>query len=230
MRIPSLFASLFALLLPEPVPGQESAGLSASAGWTSRYVSEGRNNLADGGMVEFQGEATHGRAALIVWYAHADTDDYNELNVSVGYGLEAGPVAVGLSATRLEFFKADESDNEFAVSLEGSLPRGVQLFGEGVYSTEARGAFLVFGARRPFALLDGHVDVAPYVLEGLDFDYASPLHNGPNHFEAGVEASAPLAGTVTLNLLVLHSWAQKDVSREGLGNQFTASIGLQTSF
>ena len=215
--------------LSRPASADQPA-FSVTGLWESKYISEGRDNLEDGGLFSVEGSAELQGATLGVWFATGDRESYEELNVSIEYGFAAGPVDAYIGYTRLEFLEDDESDNEIGA---GIAVDGIPWVIPGLdytYSTEAEGGFLEISLRSEIALLEDRLTLEPYLLEGFDFGYASEEHDGANHLQVGVDIALTLTDQVNLLGSVAHSWAHKDVENEDLGDEFWGAVGVSADF
>jgi len=215
-------------------PTENSVHYAVDLGWASKYVSEGRDNLEDGGLGSVEAVAGHRGFEAGIWYALADTVAYDELNLFIQYGVELEFVELYAGYTRLEFLKDDTYDNEFYVGMELiCIPRLVPAL-EYVHSTEAQGGdgggFVEFSLSVPIELLDGELVLEPYVLEGFDFGYASDNYDGFNNFQFGVVACYALLDGVTLKTSVNHSIANQDVRKDGDGDLTWVTVGLGVEF
>jgi len=209
-------------------PSRPAFGITGAR--ESKYVSEGRNNLDDGGVYSLEGVAEWRELTAGAWFATGDSTSYEELNLFLNYGLELGPVYAFVGITRLEFLEDDASDNEISVGMEVG---GSTYFTPALdyrYSTEADGGFMELSISSEIALLDGRLTLEPYIAEGFDFGYASQKHDGPNNFQAGVDFAYELADLFSIVGSVAHSRAHADVKNEGLGNVSWASIGVAAGF
>lgn len=164
----------------------------------SRYVSEGRGNLEEGSLVSLEAVTKRGALAFGVWLATGDVGNYDEYNLFLEYGVELGGTEAYVSYTRLEYPEGDEGDNEiglgFTFNQFSKFVAGVDY----VYSTEARGGFVELNLSTSVSLLEGRLTVEPYILEGLDFGYATGEHNGANNFQLGVGISYALTDRLSL--------------------------------
>ena len=124
----------------------------ASAKWESKYVTEGRDNLGDGGIITFEGAAEWEGLTAGAWLAVGDSESYQELDLYIEYGFATGPIEAYVGYTRLEFLQDDEGDNEvgFGFSVVG-LPHvtpGLDYY----HSTGADGGFLEISIRGTIGL------------------------------------------------------------------------------
>lgn len=203
-----------------------------SGAWDSAYVTEGRDNLDEGGLVSAAVDVAWDRVALFGWAARGDHTDYEEYNVGLSYALDLGSVSAEVMYTRFEYRGADDApgDNEFSLRCSASLAGLVQLECTGRYATEAAGAFLEWIVRRDCDVGSSGVTITPYALAGVDLGYASNEFDGLNHVEAGIALSYPLGERMAVTLRCARSWAQRDVRREGLGNLTWGGASLAASF
>jgi hypothetical protein len=198
--------------------------------WESKYVSEGRNNLDDGGLFSIEGVMEWKGLLGGVWFAGGDDENYKEVNVFLEYDLEMGPLDFSLGYARLESIEDHQEDNEFAAGVAlKHIPYIIPSI-DYVYSTEADGGFLEVTLQSEIAFFDERLIVEPYILQAFDFGFATESHDGRNNFQMGVGASLGLTDRFDLVGSASHSWAQTDVENEGLGDLSWGSIGLAATF
>lgn len=196
----------------------------------SKYVSEGREQLVDSCLLSVESIAVWQGATLGVWYATGESEAYDELNIFFEYGFKFGALDTRLGYTRLEFPEDNEHDNEWNVGISVTnlswLTPGIDY----THSTGAGGGFLEVSLRSKFSPVRERLTLEFYVLEGFDFGYASDDHDGSNNVQVGIKFDTVLTGRLHLVGSLAHSWALKDVEREGLGDQTWMSIGLSFGF
>lgn len=219
--------SINPLLGSDPDTGWE---MNAAILWESRYVAEGRSELEDGGIFSAELVAARSGFELGLWTAAGHRDNYRELNLTGGYGSTWQGVDWGVGYTHLEFGPDSADDDELSGSMVTGLPGGFDLRVGAVYSFEADGTFLQLALSYPFDLFAGHLQLEPYLLEGLDFGYRTAGHDGLNHMELGIEGNLMINDRLSLIGYIRHSFAQTDVKREGLGDVSWAGVGLSLSF
>lgn len=227
----ALLLGLSLLTIP-PGAAQDARGVcwNLSALWESKYVSEGRNNLDDGGMVSYEVCAEWSSFNLGVWYALGDSENYQELNLYAGYTFELGPFEGCVSYTRLEFPEDDAHDNELGLGWAWFILDQISIGADYYYSTEADGGFLEWSLRGALDLFEGRLAMEPYILEGFDFGYASDEYDGPNHLQVGLDVSFALTDAIELTGYLAHSWAHEDVKRAGLGDLTWGGFGISAQF
>jgi hypothetical protein len=225
--------SISGLMAPGPIAYAESQSDIAyeiATVWESKYVSEGRNNLADGGISTIAVDAEWQGLSVGVWYAVAQSESYDEFQVSIEYQMEFGPLETYAGYTRLEFLDDDETDNEFTAGLAFNNLINVVPAVDYTYSDEAAGGFLVISLRSEITLAQPRLVLEPYILEAIDFGYASPMHDGPNNFQLGVDFTMTLSDRISLVGSLAHSWARKDVENENLGDESWVTVGFIAEF
>ena len=231
-------ALMLALAVACPVAsfGQEAAEgapkptFFIASTWESAYVTEGRDNLAEGGILTIDGSVAYEGFTAGVWFALGDRESYRELDLYVACGSALGPVDYSASLTHLRFPKSDESDTEIGGGLSFAGLDHVTPGIDGRYSTGGKGGFIELSLRGEVPVLQGRLTLKPYVLEGLDFGYASDAHDGPNHLQLGLEFDLPAGKGITVSGSLSRSWAQEDVDRDGLGGLTWGTLGLSAEF
>ncbi|GAC13857.1 hypothetical protein GLIP_1216 [Aliiglaciecola lipolytica E3] len=156
-------------------------------GYDSKYVTEGRNNLVEGGIVWVSVNHQLDTSWLIgAAYGEASNDavDYDELNVSIAFSRQVGDLWYSLNYTRLEFYADNQSDNELGVFASWEGFEHVILTFEVVYSSQADGSFLQLGVTNGYKL-SRDLMLSPYAKIAFDFGYASERSEGHNHYALG---------------------------------------------
>ncbi|QHJ13263.1 hypothetical protein FX988_03524 [Paraglaciecola mesophila] len=197
-----------------------SAGASPSTeidiGYDSRYVTEGRNNLPNGGIIwstitkeiseQFilsgaYGLASHKRA------------NYDELNLAVIYQGNMSAMEYSLSVTHLAFLKDAQFDNELALSVQWvEMPLLIPNV-DVIYSTQAKGYFVEFGLSAPINF-HSSVSVTPYLKLALDYGYAAN-HAGYNHVTFGVNLELLISYALRVKLIAEHTAGGNIIALQG---------------
>lgn len=221
---------LFVLSALSLVATDEGIEWSVATLWESRYVAEGRDELDEGGIVSTEVVAAWRGFEFGVWGALGDSKHYQQLDLTAAYGDEWLALAWLAGYTHLEFEPGSEDDDELFLELETSLPLELVVGVAGVYSFEAEGSFLEFGLSRTFSVFDERVSLSPYALYAFDFGYRTDAHDGPNHFQVGIECECAITERLALFAYAAHSFAEKDIEREGLDDVSWVGLGLSASF
>ena len=204
--------------------------LSSSVLWESKYLTEGRDNLEEGGILSVESSFEMYGVSFTAWYANGYTANYHELDFTVEYWHEVDEFELYGGYTRIEYFSEDKSDNE--IILGGAYNKFYWLIPcvDFVYSTAANGSFLELSLRSEFYLLKDRLIISPYLSEGIDFGYASEEYDGLNNFQLGLETSYSLKRNVMLLASIEHSFAGEDVRLERLGNISCFCLGVYYEF
>ncbi|MFC2092336.1 hypothetical protein ACFLSV_00410 [Bacteroidota bacterium] len=196
----------------------------------SNYLTEGRDNLDNGGILSIESSFEIYGVTLTAWYANRYSENYHELDLSVEYGQIIDMFDFYAGYSRMEYISENESDNEIisggAYNMLHWLIPGVDF----VYSTAANGSFLELSLRSEFYLLKDRLIISPYLSEGIDFGYASEEYDGLNNFQLGLETSYSLKRNVMLLASIEHSFAGEDVQLERLGNISCFCLGVYYEF
>jgi outer membrane usher protein FimD/PapC len=140
-----------------------SSSTEFDVGYDSRYISEGRNNLPEDGIVwaslshDLDDNLTVGSAYGV---ATKKSANYDELNLSISYQNSINELTYSFSYTRLEFFDDGESDNEFGLDMSWEKFDEFTPFAYLVYSTEAGGSFASVGVESNYELSE-IVNISP---------------------------------------------------------------------
>lgn len=122
----------------------------ANALWESRYVTEGRDNLAGDNLVSVSSEFAIGEASFIPWYAYSPGADYSELNLNFVYGvlpIEDVAVYVGYNHIRARQSGERANDSEVSIALVHKLVKHIGVAADIYHSFEAGGSFMQASAK-----------------------------------------------------------------------------------
>lgn len=205
-------------------------GYAADAAWHNKYVSEGRDNLASGGITFISAAATNGDLSLSLVYGAAESERYDELNAGIGYHRNFGEIEADLTYTRLQFPDDGEHDNEASLALSMPLYEMVISNVSYVYSTEAEGGFLTLALVIEKSLWQDRSILSLALSESVDFGYASEAYNGPNNFDVSVSIETQVSDNFSVAASLNHSYAQADVKRSSLGDISWGSIAVMVNF
>lgn len=173
----------------------QASGFTIMTTWDGKYISEGRNNLAEGGLgsmlLEWNDHFDVGQIVLSSWIAESTQTDYSELNLGAAFVVPFEIWDMTLGYTFLNFDDDDSTDNELSAEFGTSVSDSVDLAAAFIYSTEAGGTFVELIAsteitRNVFTL-------TPYILLGLNAGYVADEHDGLNNLQMGLEISTELS-------------------------------------
>ena len=214
-------------------PESQASGVTweVQSRWESKYVSEGRDNLGEGGIFSTEAAAVFRSMRAGIWYGYGDRASYDELQLSLEYAGNVRGASARAGYARLQFPRDGTSDNELSAGIACPLMAPLSLGLDAVYSTGADGSFVSISLELDLRdLLDGKLELHPYLLEGLDFGYRSERHDGVNNLEAGAAFSVPISDRFAVVGCVCRSFAQEDVTREDGEDQTWAGIGVAGNF
>lgn len=213
---------------PLSIPANHAWQLNVDVGWDSAYISQGRNNLDNGGIYWLSTTAQLGNVSTFVVVGRGDSEPYTEWNVGLEYGIEiAKNIDAHLGYQRIEI-QSDEdcSDNEFFAELTYNAHPWLMPSINYVYSTESAGYFVELSLHSQWQLSD-QLTLTPYITQGIDVNYATAQHNGANNLQFGLEAEYIVSPSVTLNAHLSHSIAQNDITQEAA---YTDNTKLDESY
>lgn len=180
----SAFLSLVVFLSASILDAEEDWSVAMSAGWDSRYVSEGRDNLEDGGLLSADFAIGNGSWEIGAVFAEGDTVDYTERNWWLAKTLSLGPVELSASYTYLEFPDDASHDSEYAIEMSSLVFSEFAATLATVYSEEADGLFFEASLEREYQWGE-HFTFIPYALVAVNSGYVSDEPNGLNNWQTG---------------------------------------------
>lgn len=188
-------------------------------GWDSKYVSQGRNNLAEGGIYWMNASVQYGNLTTYALVGRGDSQAYTEWNIGLEYALNLSEhLEANLGYQRIEGYSDSRcQDNELFAELAYTAAPWLVPSVSYVYSTEAAGYFVELSLHSYWQLTE-QFTLSPYVTQGLDFKYRTEEHNGKNHLQFGLEASYNLAENIVISGHLSHSIAQADIEQEAVAN------------
>ena len=201
-------------------------------GYDSKYISEGRDNLPEGGIIWTSlNQELNSDFSFVLAYGVATESmvNYDELNVTIQYAGQTPELSYVVSYTRLEFFADQQSDNELGLAVEWSNLSYVTPSVNLVYSTEAGGAFLALGIGQDYAISDV-VNIRPYVSVAFDFGYASKQFNGHNHSSMGAVLAVQMMKNLVFSFITEHNIGARIVKKEIENNHNQTWAGAHLTY
>ena len=182
-------------IAPETVPVET---FTLNFALNSRYVSEGRDNLEDGGIASIAVDMDKPSHLPFMdtwyfssWFAESMATPYTELNLSLGSSFSVGEVDGAIGYTWLDLRGPDASDHEFDLQLGFGLFDQFDLSSGFVYSTEARGTFIELVASSD--IVRERFVLTPYVLLGFNRGYIPEEPETFNNLQFGLSATTSLS-------------------------------------
>lgn len=205
--------------------------------WENRYVTEGRDNLANKGITSVSTELNYENFIIIPWFAKGINTDYSEVNLNIIYATVLSKnleLLSGYSAIASREESSNAYDNEVSLELIYSFAQQVQLISSLYYSFDAQGAFLDVALNKHYQLtpvlqLDFKTSV------GFNSGYVADGHNGANHVQFSANLSYSVIKNMQLYAYSNYSFAiNKDSNRyaddELLQDVFWAGLGLSYQY
>lgn len=188
-------------------------------GWDSKYVSQGRNNLAKGGIYWMNTSIQYGNLTTYALVGRGDSQAYTEWNIGLEYALDLSEhLEANLGYQRIEGYSSSRcQDNELFAELAYTTKPWLVPSVSYVYSTEAAGYFVELSLHSYWQVTE-QFTLSPYVTQGVDFKYRTEEHNGRNHLQFGLEASYNLTENMNISGHISHSIAQADIEQEAATN------------
>jgi len=210
---------------------------TASIGYDSRYLSEGRDSLDGDSLISSSFELGYKNFTFGTWFGISPEQNYDELQLTVAYSNQIGDLDFYLSWTHfqiLSFFPGNENDNEVGVGLSyGKLPLELNLALDAYYSLDAEGAFIEVSLERSFELTD-KLSLGVAGTFGINQGYIPDGHDGANHIALSNSLDYAMNDSTTLSLHATYSWAiDRDSSLpddELLIDFFHAGASIQFEF
>ena len=221
---PLSFALLFCILL-----GHTNAFSSElSAGYSSRYVSEGRDNLDGHAIATLTADiGLPSNWSMLIWHGEAAGIPYTESNVALAYNTRFSTIKTQISLNKVYTHQSPD-DEEVSIALETSW-HALTISLNSVYSNNANGHF-----HSLFALYDIPINdtfsLTPFIEVAFDNGYASEAVNGHSHNQIGVNTSVSLNNNLNLQGSLAHNMAGKDVKASGQNDTNVASVAITYLF
>ena len=196
------------------LPGSFAASLATR--YESNYYSEGRDSL-DGDAIWVNSiEFGYGLISGAVWYGDSPSQDYDELQLSIGLSGTVGIIDLSLGFTHLEFPYDHSDDQEIGLAIGFSeLPWGTELAADLYYSFGAGGCFAEFSVSKG-VVENEHMSLNLAGLFGMNQGYVVDGHDGANHVAIRLETEIPIWDQLCLNLHAAYSWAiSSDAALDG---------------
>lgn len=223
-----------------PVEPKPLFEFNINTAWDSRYVSEGRDNLAGDSLIGITVETAcvglpFGAITLGTWYAWTPAPiAYAEFNIWAEYSFEIGNFEAYAGYNHLRYYPADLRDHEIGAGAAYGLPLGLTVGGDWYYSLHADGSFFE-------VFLEGKYKVAPRlvltptVVLGFNAGYIVEGHDGANNFTTALTATVPIMEQIELRGYVAYNWAiDSDPARylqdELLEDFFFGGVAISVSF
>lgn len=205
-----------ATLQTQPI---EPWAINLDLGWDSKYISQGRNNLSQGGIYWLNASVQYGNLTTYALVGRGDSQAYTEWNIGLEYRLNlTDNLEANLGYQRIEGYSSTRcQDNEFFTELAYTATPWLVPSVSYVYSTEAAG-YLIEASLHSYWNITEQFTLTPYITQGFDFKYRTEAHNGRNNLQFGLEAAYQLLPNMSVSGHISHSIAQGDIEQEAAAN------------
>lgn len=218
------------------ISAQTTSANEVSAGFDNEYISEGRKQLAQGGIYWLSASHLISEQFSIAFdygYASSSQVDYDELGIHLQYAGELAGINYSLIYTRMAFIKDNESDDELGIELEfpSTTFDSIALFGTNaeltftpfanmVFSREQNGFFATAGALATYPLSERFV-IHSSLGFSYEFGYSGVDKDGYNHTSLGLELNYQLNQDWSISTFFEKTFASNLLSNEQTGeNEF----------
>lgn len=203
------------------LPSQNSQAMAVTLdlGWDSQYVSQGRNNLQDGGIYWLNTAVQQDNITVYALVGRGDSQAYTEWNIGLEYGFDvAENLEANVGYQRIEGYSNTRChDNELFAELAYTAEPWLVPSMSYVYSTEAAGYFVEVSLHSYWHVTD-QLSLTPYITQGFDFKYSTEEHDGRNNLQFGLEANYQLSSYMSIDGHISYSIAQGDIEQEAMAN------------
>ena len=201
--------------------------ISYSNSYDSKYVSEGRCNLASGGLASFNTDISFHWLDINMWYGTGFDTGYRELQFSAGLSLDLSDIGMSFGLTDLSFLHDYSKDQEFYGELSYNKFDWVTPTIVNVYSFEAEGSFLELILEFNIPVKNERLGLTPFLLEGFDLGFVEETVC-LNNFQMGVELSYQLINNLSINAYVASSLGVWEESP--LENHTWGGVSISTDY
>ena len=170
----------------------ESWTFLAAAEWASRFLTEGRENWADSGLIAGAIGLGRGPLAAELWQGIADSAADREFESTVVWSHETGGVSLALRGTWISDTRG-WSDWEFGLAAGADATWGISWEAELYHSVDSNGAYLEVSLNRELVDLDGW-RIGLGMDTGVNLGYIRDGHRGFDHIGLRLESEWEIGG------------------------------------
>ncbi len=218
--------------IPSPAKTSPSLNGTLSAGWASRYISEGMDCLPGQGIYIVNPTVSISNFTLNAWYAAGDTNKYNELDLVLSYTWQ---VTEKLTLTpwyeQQLYLDTNDSISNPALTATYALTDWLNIGGDMQWKAEhnrMNGYYDLFlsATWNPMEQLT----ITPKVLVGWNSGYLYDVGEGMNTIDWSLSAAWQFHENLALTASVNYSQALSVLRRADLGDDFWVGAGITFSF
>ena len=201
--------------------------------WESRYVSEGRDNLAGKGIASIATEFNYNEIAIIPWVATGVDSDYTEFNLNAIYATQlfnTVDMFIGYNHLRSRENTSNAHDNEVSLDFSYFYDNKFQLTSSAYYSFDSQGTFIELTINKGYEINEA-VNIDFQTGLGFNAGYVSDGHNGINNLKLTADVSYKVIKQLevyayTSYTMAINKNAERFVGDQTLKNVLWSGIGL----
>lgn len=178
-------------------PAEEGFSSSLEAGWSSRYVAEGREAFGEDGMTTFLAILGYQDFSLELWQAFSDGSSSREFQASAFYTIPTEMVSATLGLTHINDTRGGDEDLDISLTLSGELFADIEWEAIYYYGFDRGGSYLETGISHTWET--EFVDIALGAHLGTNFGYVEDGHEGADHFVLSADFSKAICECLTLS-------------------------------
>jgi hypothetical protein len=185
--------------------------------YSSRYISEGRDQLTSGGIYWLNGShKLNDKLSINIEYGFSadDSANYDELNFAIEYASANTSFDYAITYSHLTFFEDDVSDDEISLRLSYKKIEAFSPFANVTYGKEENGFFIEVGTSKQFQINEA-IFITPHVLFAYDYGYVNSRREGYNHTSIGAVFTFVLSKTLTVNGIIEQTLGGTILKSEG---------------
>lgn len=215
------------ILLAAPAVQASDLAYNLRTETLSRYITEGRDNLEEGGLYAISATAVLPRINVSLWYGESMKnqspeffDDrvsknklYQELSTTLELPFTLGNVESYIGYTHFAFIADSSHDDELSFGAAFTGWSGLTPAIDVVYSNDAKGEFVELSLTTELFTAQNILFEA-YTAVAWDFGYASKRSDGLNNTQLGISLSYALCHHIQSELFATKSFAKKDIDKE----------------
>lgn len=205
--------------------------------YESRYITEGRDNLAGNGIYSVSTEFTYKDLSIVPWIAEGADTDYSEFNLNIVYAAkldEDFEIFTGYNYLTSDESGNKSNDNEVSLDMAYFFNEQVRLTASLYYSFDAEGVFTEIGIKKRYQY-DDDLAINIGAIVGFNAGYVADGHDGVNHAQLRASISYQLMEHMEVYAIAVHSVAIDEDAGRYTGDEFLrdeswGSAGLSYRF
>ena len=204
---------------------------SFSAGWSSKYVTEGLDCLPGSGIWEVAPSISWKNLTFSAWYAGGDSANYDELDLVLGYAWSLGKWTVNPWYEHQFYFTQDYNVANPALTVSYAVTDWLAVGAETQVKVEHQDFEAYYSAfvRLEWSPLE-NVTVVPMVRYGYNGGYNVDYDDGSNCIDWSLGVTWRFAEHYTLSGSVNYSQAATVLRHRDAGDEFWVGFRLGVEF